>query len=179
MGVAIGFGVLAGAVASQWSHVIGSAPILAALLCAACVLRTRDLVIIGVVVMLTRDVVSGVSWFTLVRLAAILSVVGMLWIVRVRPTIKSLLIGLGTSSPVYHVVLTMGDWATQTCSKAPLTFQGLQETVASSLPYAGRSIVTDTVFAGAFLALYLLMGLLIASRWPSLFPMPALPSTNR
>jgi len=179
MGIAVGFGVLAGALASQWSHVVGSAPILAALLCAAPFLRKRDLIIIGVVAMLTRDVVSGLSWFTLVRLAAILSVAGILWIVRVRPSVKSLLIGLGVASPVYHVVLTMGDWVTQTCAKAPLTFQGFQATFAGSLPYAGRSIVTDTVFAGAFLTLYLLMGLLVVSRWPSLLPTPALPSTNR
>jgi hypothetical protein len=178
MGVAVGFGVLAGAVASQWSHVVGSSPILAALVCAACLLRMRELVIVGVVAMLTHDAISGVSGFTLVRLAAILSVIGILGIVRVRLSVKSLVIGLGVSAPVYHAVLTMGDWVTQTCSKAPLTFQGLQQTVASSLPYAGRSMLTDTVFAGAFLTLYLLAGLVMASRWPALFRAPA-PSTIR
>ena len=179
MGVAIGFGVLAGAVASRWSHVLGSAPILAALLCAACFLRKREVIIIGIMAMLTRDALTGFSWFTLVRLAAIMSVVGMLWIVRVRPSVTSLLIGLGVSAPAYHVVLTMGDWVTQTCSKAPVTFQGLLATFAGSLPYVGRSIITDAVFAGAFLTFYLLAGSLMVSRWPSLRSMSALPSTHR
>ena len=179
MGVAVAFGVVAGAVASQLSHVVGTAPILGALLCAACVLRKRDLVIVGVVAMLARDVVAGLSWFTLVRLAAILSVVGVLWIVRVRPSVTSFVVGLGVVAPVYHVVLTMGDWVTQTCSKAPLTFQGLQATFAGSLPYIGRSIITDAVLAGAFLTLYLLAGLFMVSRWPSLRSMSALPSTDR
>jgi len=151
---------------------------LAAVLCAAPFLRKRDLILMSLVAMLTRDVIGGVSWFTLVRLAAILSVVGVLWILRVRPSVKSFVIGLGASSVVYHVVLTMGDWVTQTCSKAPLTWRGLQEVVVSNAPYAGRSILTDAVFAGAFLTLYLMVGLLMASRWPSLLPLPS-PSTNR
>lgn len=178
MGVALGFGMVAGAAANQWGHVVGSAPMLAAVLCAAPFLRKRDLILMSLVAMLTRDAIGGVSWFTLVRLAAILSVVGVLRILRVRPLVKSFVIGLGASSAVYHVVLTMGDWVTQTCSKAPLTWRGLQEVFVSNVSYAGRSILTDAVFAGAFLTLYLMMGLFMASRWPSVFSLPS-PSTNR
>jgi hypothetical protein len=170
MGVAVGFGLLAGALASQLNHVVGTAPILGALLCAACFLRTRDVAVIGVVAMLTHDLVSGLSWFTLVRLVGVLAVVGIIAALRVRPSLKSLLVGLGMSAPVYHVTLALGDWVTHTCSKEPWTTSGLVNTLASSLPYFQRSFLADLVFTSAFLGLYALAGYLVTLRWPSLIP---------
>jgi hypothetical protein len=170
MGVTVGFGLLAGALASQLSHVVGTAPILGALLSAACFLRKRDVAVIGVVAMLTRDVVTGLSWFTLVRLAGVLSVVGIITALRVRPSMKSLSVGLVVSAPAYHVVLALGDWITRTCSQQPWTPVGLSATLASSLPYFQRSFLGDLVFTSAFLSLYTLAGYLVTLRWPALIP---------
>lgn len=78
----------------------------------------------------------------------------------------SLLLGIGLSSFTYHVFLALGDWATQTCSTAPLTPQGLVTSMASSMPYLQRSLIGETAFTGAFLALYTLAGYLVALRWP-------------
>lgn len=170
MGITVGFGLLAGMLASQLEHVVGTAPILGALLCAACFLRKRDLLIIGVVAMLTRDVVTGLSWFTLVRLASVLSVIGVIAALHVRPSVKSLLLGLGISAPVYHLTLAIGDWITHTCSKEPWTTTGLANTLAGSLPYVQRSMLGELMCTGAFLGLYALAGYLATRRWPALIP---------
>jgi len=154
----------------QLGHTVGAAPILAALLCASCFLRRRDVALIGLVGMLARDLVVGVSWFTLVRLAGILSVIGIVTAIRVRPSMKSLLVGLLVSAPVYHVMLAAGDWVTHTCSREPWTPAGLAATVASSLPYFQRSLLGELVFTSAFLGLYTLVGYLVTLRWPSLIP---------
>jgi len=170
MTVGLVLALSAGLIAGQFHHTVGTAPILAALLCASCFLRKRDIAIIGLVAMLTRDVVTGLSWFTLVRLASVLSVIGIIAALRVRPSLKSLLVGLGISAPAYHLILALGDWITQTCSKEPGTLTGLATTLASSLPYVQRSLLADLVFTSAFLGLYTLAGYLVTLRWPGLVP---------
>lgn len=170
MGIAVGFGVLAGALASRLNHVAGTAPILGALLCAACFLRARDVAVIGVVAMLVHDAVTGVSWFTLVRLVSILSVVGMIAALRVRPSMKSLLLGLAGAAPVYHLTLALGDWVTHTCSNEPWNPIGLVNTLASILPYVQRSMLGELLFTGAFLGLYTVAGYAVTRRWPALIP---------
>lgn len=166
LALALGAGLLAGGL----RHTVGTAPILAALLCAACFLRLRDVAIIGVVGMLVRDLAVGVSWFTLVRLIGILSVIGILAALRIRPTMKSLLVGLGVSAPAYHLTLAIGDWITHICSKEPWTPAGLIATLTSSLPYMQRSVLGELVFTSAFLGLYTLAGYLLTLRWPLLIP---------
>ncbi len=170
MTIGLALALSAGLIAGGLSHAVGSAPMLGALLCAACFLRRRDVVLVGLVGMVTRDLVLGVSAFTLVRVAAILSVAGMLAAVRVRPTAKSLLLGLAMSAPVYHLTLAVGDWLTRTCSKEPLTDAGLLATLADSLPYVQRSLLGELAFTGAFLAVYTLAGYLVTRRWPALAP---------
>jgi hypothetical protein len=160
----------AGLITGQLGHTVGTAPILAALLCASCFLRRRDVALIGVVGILVRDLLVGLSWFTLVRLVGVLSVIGIVTAIRVRPSMKSLLVGLLVSAPVYHVVLAVGDWVTHTCSQEPWTPAGLTATLASSLPYFQRSFFGDLVFTSAFLGLYTLAGYLVTLRWPSLIP---------
>jgi hypothetical protein len=170
MGVAIGLGIVAGVLASRLTHVVGTSPILGALLCAACFLRRRDLVIIGIVAMLTRDVLTGISWFTLVRLVSVLSVIGLIAALRVGPSVPLLMMGLAASAPVYHLVLAVGDWITRTCSQEPWTPAGLAATVAGSLPYFQRAFLGDLVFTSAFLGVYTLAGYLVTLRWPSVMP---------
>lgn len=169
----------AGLIAGHWSHTVGAGPMLGGLVCAAGCLRRRDVAVVGLGAMVLRELLIGLSGFTPVRLAAMLAAVGVLRLVRVRPSFTSFAIGLGCSTPAYHLVLTVGDWVTQTCSKAPLTFQGLLETLTSSLPYVGRSLMTDALLAGAFLLLYAGAGALMIRRWPSLLHRPALLSTDR
>ena len=173
MAVVLVFAVMIGMMAGQFSHAVGAAPILAALLCAACFLRKRDIVIVGLVAMLAHDLLVGFSWFTLVRLAAVLSVIGILAALRVRPTFKSLLTGLAISAPAYHLMLALGDWVTHTCSQEPRTPAGLVNTLASSLPYLQRSFVGDVVLTSAFLGLYTLAGYALTLRWPLLIPQPS------
>lgn len=170
MMVAVIFAVMAGLMAGQFSHAVGAAPILAALLCASCFLRRRDVVLVGLVSVLMRDLLVGVSWFTLVRVAAVLSVVGIIAALRVRPAMKSLLAGLALAAPVYHLMLAVGDWVTHTCSQEPWTTTGLANTLAGSLPYIQRSLVGDLVFTSAFLGLYTLTGYAVTLRWPAVMP---------
>jgi len=167
--LAVGCGVLAW----QFTHAVSVAPMLAGVLCASCFLRRRDVAVVGLGSMVVRDLLAGVSWFTLVRLCAMLGVVGIIWAIRVRPSVKSLLLALGLSSPTYHLILAVGDWVTHTCSKEPLTPHGLLATVASSLPYFQRSLIGDLLFTSAFLSLYMLAGYLVALRWPSALPAPS------
>ncbi len=164
--------MVSGLVAARWHHGVGIAPMLAGLLCASCFLRRRDMVVVGVGAVLVRDVLVGVSVFTLVRLVAVLGVVGILWVLRVRPTFRSLLTGLVASSPIYHLVLAVGDWLTQTCIKAPLTPQGLWTSLATSMPYFQRSFLSDVVWASVFLSVYALLGYAVVLRWPSVLPLP-------
>lgn len=173
MAMVVVFAVMAGMMAGQFSHAVGVAPILAALLCAACFLRRRDIAIVGLIGVLAQDLLTGFSWFTLVRLAGVLSVIGIVMALRVQPSLKSLLVGLGISAPTYHLVLVVGDWITHTCSQEPWTPAGLVNTLMSSLPYIQRSLLGDLVLTGAFLGLYALAGSLVARRWPLLIPQPS------
>ncbi len=179
MTIGLALALSAGFLAGQFQHVVGAAPILAALLCASCFLRRRDVAFIGLVGMLAQDLLVGVSWFTLVRLIGILSVIGIVVALRVRPSMKSLLVGLGVSAPAYHLILAVGDWITHTCSKEPWTPAGLVSTLASSLPYFQRSFLGDLVFTSAFLGLYTLAGYLVTLRWPALIPSDEAPHCVR
>ncbi|MBI3323107.1 MAG: hypothetical protein HYZ95_01425 [Candidatus Omnitrophica bacterium] len=148
--------LVCGVIAGQFHHALGVAPILGAILCAACFLRPRDLFIVGLGGILIRDAVMGLSPFTAVRLAGIALVVTAVVALRVRPTLRSLLIGLLVSSPIFHLALAAGDWATGTCGIWPRSPQGLQQAVVSALPYFQRSFVGDVLFASLFLGAYTL-----------------------
>lgn len=148
----LGCGVLAG----QFSHLLGVAPVLAAILCASLFLRSRDLWFVGLGGMLLRDVLLGFSLFTLVRLAAIAIVVVSVQRLKIRPTLKSLLTGLLVSSPLFHLTLAVGNWAMNVCGVWPKTPQGLVQSVVTSLPYFQRSLVGDLFFASFFLSVYAL-----------------------
>lgn len=177
MALKLMFAVVAGILASQFQHAVGAAPILAALLCAACFLRKRDVALIGIVAMLTRDALVGLSWFTVVRVMAVLSVVGVVSLLRVRPMFSSLFMGLVAAAPAYHLTLSVGDWVTHTCSTAPWTWQGLMATIHTSVPYFTRSFLGDLVFTSAFLGLYTFAGYLVTLQWPALLPRDAAPDS--
>ena len=145
-----------GIVAGQFHHQVGVAPILGAILCAACLLRPRDLFVVGVGGMLIRDLLMGFSLFTVVRVVAMALVVLAVVTLRVRPTVRSLLIGLLVSSPIFHLTLAVGDWMTGTCGIWPKTPAGLTSAVATSLPYFQRSFIGDLLFTSIFLAAYAL-----------------------
>lgn len=152
------FTVIAGVAAGLLHHPVGIAPILGALLCAACFLRKREVLIVGLGAMVIHDLIVGLSVFTIVRLVAILGVIGMIWAIRVKPTWASLLPGVAVAAPTYHLALAVGDWATQFCTKAPHTFPGLAATLMSAFPYFQRSFVSDVLFSAVFLGLYALSG---------------------
>jgi hypothetical protein len=143
---------------------------LAGILFAACFLRRRDAAVVALGAMLLRDAISGFSLFTMVRLAAMLGVVGVITALRLRPTLPSLGMGLLLSSPAYHLILSTGDWVTQTCTKTPLTMQGLAETLAGTAPYAQRAFVGDVLLTSLLVGLYTLAGYLGSLRWPSVLP---------
>ena len=168
--IGLALALSAGLIAGGLQHTVGAAPILAALLCAACFLRARDVALIGLVGVLACDLVAGLSWFTLVRIIGVLSVIGIVTALRVRPSMKSLLAGLVVSAPTYHLVLAVGDWVTHTCSQEPWTPAGFVNTLASSVPYFQRSFAGELVFTSTFLGLYALAGYLVTLRWPALIP---------
>ncbi|MBI3312269.1 MAG: hypothetical protein HYZ88_01930 [Candidatus Omnitrophica bacterium] len=146
----LGCGIIAG----QFHHQVGIAPVLAAILCAALFLRPRDLWLVGLGGMLLRDAVLGFSSFTLVRLAAIALVIVTIQGLKLRPTLKSLLAGLLVSSPIFHLALSVGNWATNACGVWPKTAQGLWSSIATSGPYFQRSLVGDVLFTSLFLSVY-------------------------
>lgn len=155
--MATGILVLAcGLTAAQFHHALGVAPILGAILCAACFLRPRELWIVGLGGMLVRDLLLGLSAFTLVRLAGMAGVVAVVLALRVRPNLRSLVTGLLISSPVFHLALAAGDWATGTCGIWPRTAQGLTASIAGAWPYFRSSFVGDLLFSSLFLMLYTL-----------------------
>lgn len=143
-----------GIIAGWFHHQLGVAPILGAILCAACFLRPGDLFIVGLGGMLLRDLMMGLSLFTLVRLGGMALVVLAVVALQVRPTVRSLLTGLLVSSPIFHLALAVGDWATGTCGIWQKTPQGLTGAVVSALPYFQRSFVGDILFSALFLAAY-------------------------
>jgi len=143
-----------GIIAGQFHHQLGVAPILGAILCAACFLRPRDLFVVGLGGMLLRDLLMGFSLFTGVRLIGIGLVVLAVVLLKVRPVLRSLLVGLLVSSPIFHLALAVGDWATGTCGIWPKTPQGLTSAIVSTFPYFQRSFVGDLLFTSLFLAAY-------------------------
>lgn len=143
-----------GIIASQFHHQVGIAPVLAAILCAALFLRPRDLWLVGLGGMLLRDFLLGFSPFTLVRLAAIALVVLTVQRLQLRPTLRSLLTVLLVSSPVFHLTLAVGNWATNACGVWPKTVQGLWSSIATSGPYFQQSLIGDLLFTSLFLSLY-------------------------
>ncbi len=145
-----------GLLAGQFHHLFGVAPILGAILCAACFLRPRDLFLIGWGGILIRDLLVAVDIFTGVRLVAITLVVLTVVAVKVRPTFRSLATGLLISSPIFHLVLATGDWLTGYCSVFPKTPHGFAATVVTAMPYFQRSFVGDMAFTSLFLSLYAL-----------------------
>lgn len=146
--------VSCGVLSAQYTHVLGWSPVLAAVLCAACFLKPRQLWVVGLGGMLVRDLILGLTGFTVVRLLAAAAVVGVVLLLKVRPTLKSLLTALVLASPVYHLVLTVGDWATGTCGLWPRTAQGLGQAIVSTVPYFQRVLVGDLFFTSLFLCLY-------------------------
>jgi len=143
-----------GILAGQFHHVVGIAPVLGAILCAACFVRPRSLFIIGISGMLLRDLMVGFSPFTLVRVIGMALVVATVVGLKVRPNLRSLLTGLVASSAVFHLALAAGDWATGTCAIFPRTAQGLVSSIATSFPYFQRALVGDVLFASLFLSVY-------------------------
>lgn len=153
-----------GIVAGQFHHQVGIAPVLAAILCAALFLRPRDLWLVGLGGMLLRDALLGFSGFTLVRLAAMALVLATIQRMALRPTLKSLLAGLLVSSPLFHGVLAVGNWATNACGVWPKTAQGFWNSIATSGPYFQRALIGDMLFASLFMALYSLLGYALSDR---------------
>ena len=163
--MAIGiFTLTCGLLAGRFSHLFGVAPILGALLCAACFLRPKELFVVGLGGILVRDLLMGLSSFTLVRLAGIALVVCAMIALKVRPSPRSLLTALVISSPIFHLTLAVGDWATGTCAVVPRTPAGLLSSIVSSLPYFQRSFLGDILFAALFLAAYGLAANLLSLR---------------
>lgn len=148
--------VACGLIAGGFHHQLGVAPILGAVLCAACFLRPRELVVVGLGGILVRDAFLGLSSFTLFRLAGMGAVIGMILALKIRPTFKSLLTGLLLSSPIFHLALAVGDWATGTCAILPKTPQGLMQSIAGAVPYFQRSFIGDILFTSLFLSAYVL-----------------------
>lgn len=153
-----------GIIAGQFHHQFGVASILGAVLCAGIFLRPKDLWLVGLGGMLLRDMFLGFSLFTLVRLAGISLVVLSVQRLRVRPNVRSLLTGLLISSPLFHLTLAVGNWATNACGVWPKTPAGLWSSVASSWGYFERALVGDVLFAGLFLTAYTLVGYAFSAR---------------
>lgn len=153
--MAIGmFTLTCGWLAARFPHLWGVAPILGAILCAACFLRPRELFVVGLGGILIRDLFIGLSPFTGVRLAGMGLVVLTMVALKVRPSLRSLGMGLLISSPIFHLTLAVGDWATGACAGFPRTPAGLLSSILSGLPYFQRSFAGDVLFAGIFLTAY-------------------------
>ncbi len=144
-----------GFMAGEFHHWFGVAPVLAGILCAAFFLKPRELFLVGVGGILFRDLLVGMDGVTPFRILGIIGVVGAVAALRVQPNVKSLLTGLLAASPIFHLALAVGDWATGTCTIWPKTAQGLRDAVVTSLPYFQRSFVGDLIFTSLFLGLYL------------------------
>lgn len=154
-----------GLIASRFHHQVGIAPLLGAILCAGIFLRSRDLWLVGLGGMLVRDLLLGFSLFTLVRLVAISLVVATVQWLKIQPNLRSLLTGLLVSSPLFHLALAVGNWATNACGVWPKSPAGLWHSMASSVPYFQSAFVGDLLFANLFLAFYVLAGYAVSGRW--------------
>lgn len=154
MGAALMLMAACGVIAGKFHHLLGVAPILGALVLAACFVKPRELFIIGIGGLLVRDLLTGFSFFTGVRLLGISLVVGVLVILKIRPSFRSLFTGLCASSPVFHLTLAVGDWLTGTCSTFSRTPTGLFLSIWTTIPYFQRAFLSDLLFSSLFLALY-------------------------
>lgn len=153
-----------GLIAGQFHHQVGIAPVLAAILCAGIFLKPRNLWLVGLGGMLLRDLLLGFSLFTPVRLIAIALVIGIVQRLKIQPNLRSLVAGLLISSPVFHLVLAVGNWATNACGVWPKTPAGLWSSVAGSWGYFLGSFAGDVLFASLFLALYASVGYAVSHR---------------
>lgn len=171
--VSVMLAFISGILAGLMSHAVGVAPILAGVVCASCFLRWKETLLVGVVALLVRELTVGVSSFTLVRLIGVLSVSLILLAVRTRQPLVKSLVGLAIASPVYHLILTTGDWLLHTCSGAAQTQQGFVATLTSNLPYFQRALPLEALLVAAFIGIYTLVGAGVKLRWPSLVSQPA------
>ncbi len=146
-----------GLMAGRFSHELGVAPILGAILCAGYFLKPRELWIVGLGGILVRDLLIGLSAFTMVRLIGVSAVVATILVLKIRPNFRSILMGLLVSSPIFHMVLAVGDWATGTCAVVPKTPQGLWISLSGAIPYFQRSFVGDLLFTSLFLGGYVFL----------------------
>jgi len=170
MVISIVLAVISGVLAGQFHHGLGIAPMLAGVLCAASFLRRRDALIAALGAVVVRDLFVGLSLFTLVRLLAVLSVMGIIWAVRVRPALKPLLVALILASPTYHLMLAVGDWGLQFCSTEPRTPLGLFTTIRTGWPYFQHAFLGELLFTSAFVVAYAAGGSLVRLRWPAAIP---------
>ena len=153
-----------GLVAGQFHHQFGVAPVLAAILCAGIFLKPRDLWVVGLGGMMVRDLLLGFSLFTGVRLIGMALVIWGIRRMKVQPNLRSILAGLLVSSPLFHLVLAVGNWATNACGVWPKTPAGLWASIATSWSYFLGSFAGDLLFASFFLALYSLVGYVVIDR---------------
>ena len=160
--------VVAGLLAAVTGHPWGIAPIAAAVVCAASVLRRREVWLVALGAMFLHDAILGFSSFTLVRLLAIAAVAGVVQWLRLMPRLMAVSVGVFVAAPLYQVILAVGDWATHYCTPHPRTTEGLFATLSSAAPYMQRSLLSDLAFTTMFLALYTAIGFLLQRRWPRL-----------
>jgi hypothetical protein len=99
-----------------------------------------------------------------------LSVIGVVRLLRTRLSLPSLAISMALAATAYHLSLALGDWMTQTCSTQPHTMHGLLATLGSSLPHFQRAFVGEALWTGAFFGLYTLAGYVVT---PWLFAPPS------
>jgi hypothetical protein len=140
--------------AIQFRHPMGVAPIIGALVCAACFLRPKRLWVVGLGSILLRDWALGWSLFSWVRLIGMAAAVGVLTAVGVRPSFRSVFTRLLMTSGIFHLSLTVGDWWTGTCGGWPKTLSGLMSALVGTGPYLCRVLAVDIVWAGLFFGLY-------------------------
>ncbi len=143
-----------GLIAAQFNHALGTTPVLGAVLCASLFLSRKDLWIVGLGGMILRDLILGLSLFTFVRLGAMALVILAVTALKLRPNFRSLLTGLLIASPIFHLALAAGDWATGTCGQWAKTPQGFAAAIGSTVPYFQRSFIGDFLFTALFLAAY-------------------------
>ncbi len=148
---------LSSGIAGPFHQGFGAAPVLAAVLWAACFLKPGPLFGVGVGGMLVRDLLLGLSVFTLVRVVGIALVALIFLTLRIRPAVRPLLIGLLVAAPAFHLALAVGDWLTGTCALYPKTAEGLLLSIRGSIPYFQRSFFGDFLFTALFLAAYFLV----------------------
>lgn len=157
-GQTVGIAIAIGLVAALLGHTVGVTPLVSGFLIAACFASRMQWGIIAFGASLVRDVVAGISPFTLVRLVGILVVLALLWRRPIRPRFSSLALSLAIASPAYHLALAVGDWITQICTQYPRSVDGLLASITASLPYFYRSFMGELLVIGVFAAGYALVG---------------------